>query len=58
MNAIRHLFAVLRDLVLELSDEGAYRRYLQRRGQPHSPEQWQRFTETRYRKKFGNAKCC
>jgi hypothetical protein len=48
----------MRGLLLELSDQSAYRRYLEGRGRSHSTEEWQRFTETRYRRKFGNAKCC
>jgi len=58
MNSLCGLLAFVRGLLLELSDQGAYRRYLQRCGEPHSAQQWQRFTEGRYRKKFGKAKCC
>jgi len=55
---LRHLLGFLRVLLLELSDQGAYRRYLERHCQSHSTQEWQRFTDSRYRRKYGNAKCC
>ena len=58
MSVLRRLFRFLNGLTLELSDQNAYRRYLERHGRPHSTEEWNRFTDYRYRKKFGNAKCC
>jgi hypothetical protein len=43
-------------LLGELSDQNAYRRYLQ--GRTPSPEEWRRFSDLRYKRKYQNAKCC
>ena len=54
---LRFLTGVLA-LAEELSDQTAYRRYLQRTSSIPSCAEWKKFTEHRYRKRFGNAKCC
>ncbi len=58
MRVLLRILRLLNSFAHELSDQNAYGRYLQQRGQSHSAEAWQRFSEGRYRKRFGNAKCC
>lgn len=45
-------------LLRELADENAYRRHLEARGVPASPEEWRRFSDERLRAKYARAKCC
>jgi hypothetical protein len=49
---------LLRSLFQELSDESAYRRYLEKSGRSHSRSEWEHFTKDRYGRKYGNPKCC
>ena len=58
MKLAARVFALLRNLIRELSDEAAYARHLDVTGRPHNPAEWRAFTENRYRRKFGNSKCC
>jgi len=58
MNPFARMFRLTRDLLQELSDEAVYRRYLRAVGRPHSPQEWRRFTDRRYRRKYQSAKCC
>lgn len=58
MKPIGKLLRFLNALARELSDEGAYARYLQSTGRVHSRSEWQRFSEGRHRRKYQNAKCC
>lgn len=53
-NALKYLAA----LSGELSDQNAYKRYLKMNGVTHSPGEWRRFIDARYRRKYHNAKCC
>jgi hypothetical protein len=55
---MRLLLRYVRELIRELSDQGAYQRYLQRSGQAPSPAAWKQFADHRYRRKYSNAKCC
>ncbi len=48
----------LRDLLRELSDETAYRRYLAMNGRTHSGAEWRLFSDGRHRAKYARAKCC
>jgi len=52
------LLHFIRSLARELSDENAYARHLKQTGRPHSAEEWQRFTDGQYRRKYRNGKCC
>jgi hypothetical protein len=58
MSALRRFGAVLMGLLRELSDENAYRRYLQVHGRTHSGAEWRRFSEQRLRAKYHRPKCC
>lgn len=58
MSRLRHCWSLIWGLMLELSDQGAYQRYLTRRGVSASREEWRRFTDMRMRAKYQRAKCC
>lgn len=58
MNWIRHASFLFRELLRELSDENAYRRYLVRCGRSHSREEWRRFSDLRLQAKYVRPKCC
>ena len=45
-------------LLRELSDENAYKRYLENHGTVHSGSEWRKFSEIRLREKYSRAKCC
>ena len=51
---IRILLAMMR----EIGDENAYQRHLRFHGRPHSAEEWRRFCDRRFARKYARAKCC
>ena len=55
---MKTIFTWLVGLARELSDEAAYRRYLERAGCKPSSEAWRTFIDRRHRRKYQNAKCC
>ncbi|MBV8706453.1 MAG: putative selenoprotein [Acidobacteriaceae bacterium] len=58
MKILRQGWELLQGFLRELSDEGAYARYLQRSGRDHSGQEWRDFIDKRHGRKFKNAKCC
>ena len=58
MSALRRAGQLLLALLRELSDENAYQRHLLAHGCEHSPREWRRFSEERFRAKYSRAKCC
>jgi hypothetical protein len=54
MKVVRWLFGLMR----ELSDEAAYKRYLEQNRRAPSREAWRMFIDRRHRRKYQNAKCC
>jgi hypothetical protein len=52
------LLAFVRGLAKELSDEAAYQRHLARAALPHSAEEWRKFSDARFRRKYRQGKCC
>ncbi len=58
MNILRRGWKLLHALFREISDEGAYKRHLQRSGRTHSGQEWRTFIDRRHGRKFKNAKCC
>ena len=52
------LLHLLRDLLLELSDQRAYRTHLAAKNVPPSGPEWRSFIDARHRKKYQNPKCC
>jgi hypothetical protein len=45
-------------LLKEIGDENAYERHLKAHNREHSPEEWRRFSDERFRGKYTKAKCC
>jgi hypothetical protein len=45
-------------LLREIGDENAYRRYLELRGCAPSGVEWRRFSDERMRARYARAKCC
>ena len=58
MRRLRRLGRFALALLRELADESAYQRRLKLHGRQASPEEWRRFSEERYRARFGRPKCC
>jgi len=51
---LRTVWAILR----EISDESAYQRHLRYQGRPHSADEWRKFSDQRFARKYARAKCC
>jgi hypothetical protein len=58
VNIAVKVWRTLRELARELSDENAYRRYLQAAGLAHSAQAWRAFSDQKHARKYRNAKCC
>ena len=55
---MKSFFRGLWTLLRQISDENAYQRYLQTRGRPHSGEEWRRFCDQHFARKYARSKCC
>jgi hypothetical protein len=55
---MKKFLEILRGILDELSDQNAYKRHLLARGATHSAEEWQRFSDERYKAKSTRARCC
>jgi hypothetical protein len=55
---IRRFFALLRQLLGELSDESVYARHLAAHGTSHSGDEWRRFCDHRWDAKSRRGRCC
>lgn len=58
MTGLKRFLKIVRGLAKELSDEAAYQRHLTRAALPHSPEEWRKFSDARFRRKYRQGKCC
>ena len=58
MKLIRRIAAGFLALLREIGDESAYARHLSTHGIAHSATEWQKFSDSRFRRKYQNAKCC
>jgi hypothetical protein len=58
MKFIRGFTAGLLALLREIGDENAYARHLASHGLTHSPAEWRKFSDQRFRAKYQRAKCC
>lgn len=58
MTVLVQLLNFVRGLAKELSDEAAYERHLVRANLIHSPEEWRKFSDARFRRKYRQGKCC
>jgi hypothetical protein len=56
--ALGRFARLLLALARELSDESAYTRHLAAHGLAASPEEWRRFSDSRFKQKYARAKCC
>ena len=45
-------------LLKQIADENAYQQYLQTQGRPHSREEWRRFCDQHFARKYARSKCC
>jgi hypothetical protein len=55
---LRSIAAGIAELLREISDQNAYARHLAAHGAVHSGEEWRRFSDEQFRKKYRQAKCC
>ena len=55
---MKRFFQGVLALLREIGDENAYQRHLQAHGVAHSPDEWRRFADERFRGKYSRAKCC
>ena len=58
MALFRKIAAGILALLREIGDENAYARYLATHGVAHSPVEWRKFSDARFRDKYQRAKCC
>jgi hypothetical protein len=49
---------ILLDILNEITDQNAYRRYLISEGVPHSGAAWRRFCDRRWQDKERRGRCC
>jgi len=55
---MRLFFRALWNALRQISDENAYQRYLLAHNRPHSGEEWRRFSDQHFQRKYARAKCC
>jgi hypothetical protein len=55
---VKRFAAGLLGLLREIGDENAYARHLVVHGVAHSPAEWRKFSDERFRAKYQRAKCC
>ena len=58
MRLLRSIAAGIAELLRELSDQNAYARHLAGHGVEHSPEEWRKFADERFRARYQQVKCC
>jgi hypothetical protein len=58
MSIFSKFLAFVRGLAKELSDEAAYQRHLAQSAVPPSPQEWRKFSDARFSRKYKNGKCC
>ncbi len=55
---MRALLRTVLSIIREISDENAYERHLRLCGRKHSGDEWRRFCDQRFARKYARAKCC
>ncbi|HEY3838438.1 MAG TPA: hypothetical protein VGL72_17785 [Bryobacteraceae bacterium] len=58
MRLLKSIACGLAELMRELSDQNAYQRHLKEHKVAHSPEEWRKFSDERFRAKYQQVKCC
>jgi hypothetical protein len=55
---LRDVAHILSGIFQELSDQRAYRTYLEWHGLAHSPAEWRRFSDQRWAAQARRGRCC
>jgi hypothetical protein len=55
---MKNFFRILRGILAELSDQNAYRRYLETKGLVHSSTAWRAFQDEHWLSKSRRGRCC
>jgi hypothetical protein len=55
---MKRVFDILVGILAELTDQNAYRRYLQAHGLSHSPDAWRAFQDEHLLAKSRRGRCC
>ena len=55
---MRKFWQLIKATLRQISDENAYQRYLRANGKMHSREEWRRFSDELFARKYTRAKCC
>lgn len=55
---MRTFFRTAWRILREIADQNAYDRHLRFHGVAHSTEEWRRFSDKRFARKYARAKCC
>lgn len=55
---MKALLRGLLTLLRQIADENAYRSYLRVQGRRHSAEEWRRFCDQYFARKYARGKCC
>jgi len=58
ISRLKKIFAGVLELLREIGDENAYARHLSAHAVAHSPAEWRKFSDERFRAKYQKAKCC
>jgi hypothetical protein len=58
MKTLRHVAGIVLGILREIADQNAYARHLKHCGAVHSPSEWKRFTEHRFKMKYSQGRCC
>jgi hypothetical protein len=58
MKTLRRVGAIILGILREIADQNAYARHLKHCGVQHSPSEWKRFTEHRFKMKYSQGRCC
>ncbi len=55
---MRAFVAGLWALLRQIADESAYQRHLRHHGRVHSGDEWRRFCDQHFARKYARSKCC
>jgi hypothetical protein len=55
---MRALLRAIWTLLRQIADENAYQHYLKTEGRAHSGEEWRRFCDQHFARKYARSKCC
>ena len=58
MKQLTAFFSIVRGILRELSDQGAYERHLRSGSRIHSAAEWRAFIDQRLQRKYRQGKCC